>query len=62
MEIAVTVTGAEVSDLDADGFPEVYDFVRGSGESAPGQLVAFASNKGKSMSIIPCLICIYIRW
>lgn len=51
-DIEGTVTGAEVSDLDVDGFPEVYVYVRGTSEGAPGRLVAFASNKGKSLSII----------
>lgn len=52
VEIDGTVTGAEVSDLDIDGFPEVYVYVRGSGDGTPARLVAFASNKGKSLSAI----------
>jgi hypothetical protein len=52
VEVDGTVTGAEVSDLDVDGFPEVYVFIRGAGEGAPASLVAFASNKGKSLSSI----------
>ncbi len=47
-----SVTGAEVADLDSDGFPEVYVYVTSAGSGSYGSLVAFAVNKGKSMSSI----------
>jgi hypothetical protein len=52
VDIEGTVTGAEVADLDVDGFPEVYVYTRGAGESATAGLIALASNKGKSLSMI----------
>lgn len=44
------VTGAEIADLNVDGWPEVYVFVRGFGPGAPGSLVAMSVNNGKSIS------------
>lgn len=46
------VTGADIGDADADGSPEVYVYVRGTGQDAPGALVAFSANNKKSMSQI----------
>ncbi len=44
-----TVTGMEVADINTDGAPEVYIFI-----AAPnrGELLAFSSNKNKSLSSI----------
>lgn len=43
------VTGMEVADINADGSPEIYIFI-----AAPnrGELLAFGSNKNKSLSLI----------
>ena len=49
---AATVTGAESGDLDADGFPEVYVYLASTDGSRRGDLLAVASNKGKSASPI----------
>lgn len=49
-QVAGTVTGAEVADLDANGFPEVYIYLRGDDDKAT--LHAFAVNRGKSMTPI----------
>ena len=46
------VTGVEVADLDADGSPEVYVYVRAADAAARGSLIAYAANKKKSLSAI----------
>jgi hypothetical protein len=46
------VTGAEVADLDADGSPELYVYVTSTDADARGSVVAFSSNKRKSLSSI----------
>lgn len=46
------VTGADIGDADADGSPEIYVYLRGTGPGAPGALVAFSANNKKSMSQI----------
>lgn len=51
-EIDGTVTKAEVADLDSDGFPEIYVFVNSAGSGSYGGVVAYAVNKGKSISEI----------
>lgn len=52
IEIDGTVSGAEVEDLDANGFPEVYIYVNSAGSGSYGSLVAYAVNSGKSMTPI----------
>lgn len=47
-----TVTNAEVADLDADGSPEIYVYVTSAGSGSYGSLIAFASNRRKSLSEI----------
>jgi hypothetical protein len=47
-----TVTGAEVADLNVDGSPELYVYVTSAGSGSHGSLVAYAANKGKSLSEI----------
>lgn len=49
--ISGRVTNAEVADLDADGSPEVYIYLS-EGEDQRASLVAYASNKRKSLSEI----------
>ena len=44
------VTAVEVTDLDGDGFPEVYAFVASVGSGSYGSIVAFASNRNRSMT------------
>lgn len=46
------VTGADVGDIDTDGSPEIYVYVRARKDGAPGSLVAFSTSKKKSMSQI----------
>jgi hypothetical protein len=47
-----TVTGAEVADLNGDGFPEIYVYVTSAGSASHGWLVAYAANRRKSLSEI----------
>lgn len=51
-EIEGTVSGAEIGDLDANGFPEVYVYVTSAGSGSYGSIVAYAVNNGKSMTPI----------
>jgi hypothetical protein len=44
------VVGAEIADLDIDQAPEVYVYVRHSGDDGKLSLVAFSSNRNRSMS------------
>lgn len=44
------VTAVEVADLDRDGFPEIYAFVASVGSGSYGSIVAFASNRNRSMT------------
>ena len=46
------VTGAEVDDLNADGSPEIYVYVKGPGADARASLVAYSANNKKSLSEI----------
>ena len=51
-EIDGTVSGAEIADLDGNGFPEVYVYVTSAGSGSYGSLVAYAVNNGKTMTPI----------
>ena len=44
------VTAVKVADLDRDGFPEIYAFVASVGSGSYGSIVAFASNRNRSMT------------
>ena len=46
------IVRAEVADLDRDGSPEIYVFVRSSGRGMAGELVAYSANRKKSLSEI----------
>lgn len=46
------ITRAEVADLNADGSPEVYGYIRSAASGAFGTLVAFSANQRKSLSEI----------
>ncbi len=46
-----TVMGAQVADLNSDGSPEVYVYIR-SGPDARGSVVAYSANQRKSLSRI----------
>jgi len=52
VEVDGSVTGAEVEDLDANGFPEIYVYVSSAGSGSYGSLVAYAANKKKSLTEI----------
>ncbi len=46
------VAGAETADLDADGSPELYVYVKSRDSAAYGSLMGFAANQRKSLSDI----------
>jgi hypothetical protein len=50
-EVDGIVTGAEVADLNGDGSPEVYVYVRSAGADAKGSVVAYVANNRKSLSM-----------
>ena len=52
VEVDGSVTGAEVEDLDANGFPEIYVYVTSAGSGSYGSLVAYAANQKKSLTEI----------
>ena len=52
VDVDGTVTGAEVEDLDANGFPEIYVYVTSVGSGSYGSLVAYAANQKKSLTEI----------
>jgi hypothetical protein len=52
IEVDGSVTGAEVEDLDANGFPEIYVYVTSAGSGSYGSLVAYAANQKKSLTEI----------
>lgn len=51
-EIDGTVTGAEIADLNSDGWPELYVFVTSAGSGSYGSVVAYSVNRGKSITEI----------
>jgi len=52
MEADGTITGLEVEDLNADGYPEVYVYVTSAGSGSYGSLIAYASNRNRSITPI----------
>lgn len=51
-EVDGTVIGAEVADLDVNGWPELYVFTRSAGSGSYGSVIGQAVNNGKSLSAI----------
>ena len=47
-----TITNVEVVDLNADGYPEIYVYVNSAGSGSYGSLIAYASNRNRSLSEI----------
>ena len=45
-----TVTGAEIADLNGDGWPELVVFVTSAGSGSYGSLVGYSVNQGKSVT------------
>lgn len=50
-EVDGTVTGAEVADLNVDGSPELYVYVKSTGADARASVVAYVANNRKSLSM-----------
>jgi hypothetical protein len=46
------VVGAELADLNADGSPELYVYVRAAGSGSSGSLAAYSANRRRSLSEI----------
>lgn len=46
------VVRAETADLNRDGSPEIYVFIRSSGPGMPGELIAYSANRKKSLSAV----------
>lgn len=51
-EIDGSAWRAEIADLDANGWPEVYTYVSSAGSGSYGSLVAYSVNQGKSLTPI----------
>jgi hypothetical protein len=47
-----SIVGAEVEDLDRDGFPELLIYTKIVGSGSNGSVIGFSPNKGKSLSQI----------
>ena len=47
-----SITNVEVEDLNADGYPEIYVYVNSAGSGSYGSLIAYASNRNRSLSEI----------
>lgn len=48
----MSVTNAEIEDLNSDGFPEILIYLKSDGSGSYGTVLGFSSNKNKSMSEI----------
>lgn len=51
-ELDGSAYGAELADLDGNGWPEIYVYVASAGSGSYGSLVAYAVNAGKSVTPI----------
>ncbi len=51
-DVEGTVAGAEIADLNGDGFPEIYVYANSAGSGSQGSLIAYTANKQKSLSEI----------
>jgi len=51
-EVDGTVTGAEISDLNGDGSPEIIVYVNSAGSGTYGSVVAYSANNNKSLTEI----------
>ena len=51
-ELDGSAYGAELADLDGNGWPEIYVYVASAGSGSYGSLVAYAVNAGKSLTPI----------
>ena len=47
-----SITGVESGDLNGDGYPEIYVYINSAGSGSYGSLIAYASNRNKSLSRI----------
>jgi hypothetical protein len=47
-----TISNVEIGDLNGDGYPEIYVYINSAGSGSYGSLIAYASNRNKSLSQI----------
>jgi hypothetical protein len=47
-----TLTGAEIEDLNQDGFPDLFIYVTSVGSGSYGSIIAYTTNRNKSLSPI----------
>jgi hypothetical protein len=47
-----SITSVEAGDLNGDGYPEIYVYINSAGSGSYGSLIAYASNRNKSLSQI----------
>jgi hypothetical protein len=52
LEIDGSVTGAEIGDLNRDGYPELFIYTQSAGSGSYGKVIGFSVNAGKSVSQI----------
>lgn len=52
LEIAGSVTNAEIEDLNSDGFPEILIYITSAGSGSYGNVIGYSVNNGKSLSQI----------
>lgn len=50
--VGMSVTNAEIEDLNSDGFPEILVYLNSDGSGSYGTVLAYSSNQNKSMSEI----------
>lgn len=50
--VGMSVTNAEIEDLNSDGFPEILIYLNSDGSGSYGTVLAYSSNQRKSMSEI----------
>lgn len=50
--IGYSMTNAEIGDLNADGYPEMFVYLTSHGSGSYGKLIGYSVNKGKSMSLV----------
>ncbi len=50
--VGMSVTNAEIEDLNSDGFPEILIYLNSDGSGSYGTVLAYSSNQNKSMSEI----------
>ena len=53
MPVDGQVVGAELGDLNVDGYPELLVYTQSAGSGSYGNVIAYSSNRNKSLSQVP---------